>query len=308
MLKTRAVLLAKEEVTYNTDPVPTAGANAVLVENLAISFDGARMAERAPVRPSLGKLKNLFAGTLVQLSFDVEIKGSGAAGTAPELGVLLKGCGFGETVVASTSVAYAPASSAHKSLTFYVYEDGLRYNVTGARGSVTASLQTAQVGKLSFTFTGHLAGPTDVALATPTYNSAVPPVVINAPFSIDSYSAVISKIDFDMGLEVAKPDNIAATDGYGEIRITGRAVTGTIDPEAVLVAAYDWVTKWKSSASYALTSGLIGATAGNRYTLTMPAVVYSEIGTGDREGILTREVGFQATESAGDDEVSILFS
>ncbi|MCK7495178.1 MAG: hypothetical protein MZW92_31855 [Comamonadaceae bacterium] len=45
----------------------------------------------------------------MQLTFDVEIKGSGAAGTAPELGVLLKGCGFGETVVAVTSVTYAPA-------------------------------------------------------------------------------------------------------------------------------------------------------------------------------------------------------
>ena len=307
MLKTRAVLLAKEEVTYNTDPVPTAGANAILVENLAVSFE-ARRAERAPLRPSLGKLKSLYAGALVNLSFDVEIKGSGAAGTAPELGVLLKGCGFGETVVAVTSVAYSPASSAHKSLTFYVYEDGLRYNITGARGTVTGSLQTAQVGKLTFNFTGHYAGPTDVAIATPTYNSAVPPVVINAPFTIDSFAAVIAKIEFDMGLELAKPDNIAATDGYGQIQLTGRAVTGSVDPEATLVAGYDWVTKWKSSAAYALTSGLIGATAGNRYTLTMPAVVYTELGAGDREGILTRELAFMATESAGDDELTLTFT
>lgn len=308
MLKTRSVLLAKAEITYNTDPVPTAGANAILVENLALSWDGARRAERMPARPSLGKVKSLHAGTLLQLSFDVEIKGSGAAGTAPELGVLLQGCGFGETIVPATSVAYAPASSGHKSLTFYVYEDGLRYVVSGARGQVTGSLQTAMAGKLSFTFTGHVTGPTDIALATPTYNSALPPVVINAPFSIDSYSAVISKLDFDMGLEVGKPDSIAATDGYGQIQITGRAVTGSVDPEATLVAAYDWVSKWKSSAGYALTSGVIGATAGNRYALTMPVVVYTELGNGDREGILTRDLKFMATESAGDDELVLTFT
>jgi len=308
MLKTRAVLLAKVESVYNTDSVPVEATNAILVENLATSYDGARMAERNPVRPSLGKVKNLFAGTLIQVSFDVEIKGSGAAGTAPELGVLLKGCGFAETVVGATSVTYLPASSAHSSLSMYVFEDGLRYIVTGARGAVTASLATANAGKLSFTFTGHLTGPADVALAAPTYNSAVPPVLISVPFSVDSYSAVISKLDFDMGLEVARPDNIAAADGYGQIQIIGRAITGSFDPEATLVAAYDWITKWKSSASYALTTGLIGATAGNRYTISMPAVVYSEVASGDREGILTREVKFQAVETTGDNEVSIAFT
>ena len=307
MLKTRSVLLAKAESTYNTDAVPVVGTNAILVENLAISYE-ARRAERSPVRPSLAKLKSLYAGALVSLSFDVEIKGSGAAGTAPELGVLLLGCGCAETIVPATSVTYKPASSSHSSLTFYVFEDGLRYIITGARGAPTGSLQTAQVGKLSFTFVGHFSGPTDVAVPTPTYNSAVPPVVINAPFTIDSYAAVISKIDFDLGNEVAKPDNIAATDGYGQITITGRAVTGSIDPEATLVATYDWVTKWKSSAGYALTSGLIGSVAGNRYTLTMPAVVYTELGAGDREGILTREIGFSATESTGDDEFSLVFT
>jgi len=308
MLKSRAVLLAKVETTYNTDAVPVEGTNAVLVENLSFSYDGARMAERMPVRSSLGKLKPVYAGTLAQLTFDVELKGSGAAGTAPELGVLLKGCGFGETVVASTSVTYKAASSNHSSLTFYYFEDGLKYIITGARGAVTMSLQTGATGKLSFTFTGHVAVPTDVALASATYNSTVPVPVIGASFSMDSYAAVISKLDCDWGLEVAKPDNLSATDGYGEIRITGRNVTGSVDPEATLVATYDWITKWRSSASYALATGTIGATAGNRYAVNMPAVVYTEIAAGDREGILTREVKFAAVESTGDDEVSLAFT
>lgn len=307
MLKTRAVLLAKIETTYNTDPTPSAASNAILVENLSHSFEGARMAERAAVRNSLAPLKSLYAGSLLSISFDAEIKGSGAAGTAPELGPLLRGCGFAETIVAATSVTYKPASSGHESLTFYLYEDGLRYIVTGCRGTVTASLQTGATGKLSFTFTGHFAGPADATLATPTYNATVPPVLVNVPFSIDSYSAVISKLDFDMGITLAKPDNIAATDGYGQLQITGRALTGTIDPEATLVSAYDWVTKWKSSASYALTTGVIGSTAGNRFAVSMPAVVYNEIANGDRDGILTREIKFQGVESSGDDEISIQF-
>lgn len=308
MLKTRAVLLAKVESTYNTDATPVAGTDAVLVEGLGFSWEGARMAERNPVRASLGKVKPVFAGTLGQIKFDVEIKGSGAAGTAPELGPLLKGCGFSETIVALTSVTYKHASGGGSSLTIYFYEDGLLYKMTGARGQPSASLKTGEIGKLSFTFVGHVTGPIDTALPTATYNSAVPPPVIAAAFSMDSYSAVVSKVDFDWGLAIAKPDNISATDGYGEIRITGRNVTGSVDPEATLVAAYDWITKWKSSASYALATGVIGATAGNKYAVNMPAVVYTEVGDGDRDGILTREIKFQAVESTGDDEISLAFT
>lgn len=308
MLSTRAVLLAKAESTYNTDPVPVEGTNAILVENLKHSYDSTRMAERMATRASLGKLKPVFAGQLGQLTFDVELKGSGAAGTAPELGVLLKGCGFAETVVVSTSVTYKHASSGHSSLTFYFFEDGMKYIMTGARGMVSMSLQTGATGKLSFTFTGHIATPTDVALATATYNATVPPPVIAGAFAIDSYSAVISKLDIDWGIELAKPDDLSASDGYGQIQITGRNVTGGFDPEAALVAAYDWITKWKSSAAYALTTGAIGATAGNKYTVTAPAVTYTEVASGDRSGILTRDLKCVFAESSGDDEVAIAFT
>jgi hypothetical protein len=145
-------------------------------------------------------------------------------------------------------------------------------------------------------------------LPTATYNSTVPAPVIAGAFSLDSYAAVVSKVDVDWGIEIAKPDNLSANDGYGEIRITGRNVTGSVDPEATLAATYDWITKWKSSAAYALATGPIGSTAGNIYAVSLPAVSYSEVSSGDREGILTRELKFTAAESSGDDEVSLVFT
>ncbi|MEK9725757.1 MAG: hypothetical protein VW405_20055, partial [Rhodospirillaceae bacterium] len=93
MLKTRHVLLAEIESAYNTDPTPTAADNAILVENLSWSYAGARMADRSgAVKPGLVPLKNLYAGTLMEVSFDCEIKGSGSAGTAPAFGPLLRAC------------------------------------------------------------------------------------------------------------------------------------------------------------------------------------------------------------------------
>lgn len=310
MLKTRSVVLAKIETTYNSDPTPTAGSNAILVENLAIAYEGARRAERNAVKPAMAPLKSLYAGALISVSFDVEIKGSGSAGTAPEIGPLLRACAMTETIVASTSVTYAPTSTPtlHESIYFYLYEDGLRYKVGGCRGSYTMSMAVAQKGMMSFKFIGHFSGPADVSIVSPTYNSTVPPVVIGAAFAVDSYSAIITKLDIDTGITVATPDNIAAADGYGDIRITAMAPTFTIDPEAVLVATYGFVTKWQSSGAYAMTTGTIGSTAGNRYTVTAPGAVYGELSSGDRNNILTREIKGMLTDTTTDNFLSIAFT
>jgi hypothetical protein len=309
MLKQLTVILAKVEATYNVDPVPTGAADAILVENPSWSLDSARRFERMPVKASLAPLKSLYGGSLMTVSFDVEVKGSGAAGTPPEIGVLLRGCGFGETIVASTSVEYEPVSTALKSITIYYYEDGIRRILTGCRGNVNFSAEVGGPGKLSFAFTGHYSAPTDVAVATPTFDTTVPSVWLGmASFLVDSYAAVITKLAFDMGNEVAKPGTIIAADGYGEIRITRRNVTGSMDPEQTLVATYNWINKWQTVATGALTCGTLGTVAGNRYLLTMPALTWSSLAPADKEGISTFEAAFEARESASDDEISFLFT
>ena len=308
MLVNRTVITAKIESVYNTDPVPTGAANAILVEKPSWSNEGARMVERPAVRSTLASLKPIYAGSLVGIKFSCELKGSGAAGTAPEIGVLLRACAMGETVVASTSVTYKPVSSSIESCTIYFYDDGTLWKATGCRGNASFSLDTGGKGMVDFSFTGHVSGPTDVALATPTYNATIPPPIIGASFSVDSYSAVIAKLAFDLGNTLAKPANMSASDGYAALQITKRDIKGSFDPEHSLVATYNWLSKWRASSSGALATGTIGSTAGNRYAVSMPAVFYRDIAPGDREGVRTLAVGFGAAESTTDDEVSIAFT
>jgi hypothetical protein len=309
MIKQLSVILAKVEATYNVDPVPVAATDAVLVENPSWGFDSARRHERMPAKVSLAPLKSLYGGSLMAMSFDVEVKGSGTIDTPPELGVLLRGCGFAETITGATSVGYKPASSLHKSITIYYFEDGIRRVLTGARGNCTFSGEVGMPAKFSFNFTGHYSDPTDVVLPTPTYDTTVPQVLLGmSSFLVDGFAAVVSKLTFDMGNEVAKPGTIIAADGFGEIRISRRNVTGSMDPEQTLVATYNWVNKWKTVATGALTTGTLGSVAGNRFLLTMPALTWSSLAPGDKTGISTFEAGFEARESAGDDEVSLLFT
>ena len=304
----REVLLFKIETTYNTDAVPVEGVDALLVENLSHSLEGLRMVERAPIDGSIAKKQSVYGGTLMSVTFDMEIKGSGAAGTAPESGAPLRGCGMGETIVASTSVAYSPVSSSHESATIYFYEDGSLYKLTGCRGSVSGALETGEFGKFSFTFTGHLASKTDVSLPSPSYDSTLPAPLINVPFTIGGYAAVINNLSFDLGIELATPPSISATDGYSTVLITGRDVNGSFDPEATLVADQDFLGDLQSSATNALACGVIGSVAGNRYRIDMPAVSYRELSPGDRDSLRTYEIGYGASESTTDDEITILFT
>lgn len=308
MLNHRSVLLAKVEGTYNTDSVPTGASNAMLIEKLSWGFANARMAVRAPLRTSQGELKHLYAGTLISFKFDVEIKGSGSAGVAPEFGPLLKACQFGETVVGATSVTYKPASSGGSSLSMYFYRDGKLIKATGCVGKVTGSLAVGQTAKLSFEFMGHFVSETDAAVATPTYLATVPVPVIAAAFSLDSTTFALTKLDFDMGITIATPDNIVATDGFGTLQIVDRKPVCSLDPEDVVVATYNFVTKWQSGAAVAFATGVIGSVAGNKFQITAPALTISEESPGDKGGITTRELKLMMAESTTDDELSLVLT
>lgn len=310
MLVNREGILAKVEPlgTYNTDPTPVAGTDDVLIENPAWSPEGLNMIDRPTVRASIGTVKHIYAGMMKTISFDVELKGSGTAGTPPEVGPLLRACGLGETIVASTSVTYAPVSTGHESCTIYYFQDGKRHVLTGCRGNATLNLQAGSYGKWTFTMMGHSGASTDVSFPTLTYDSTVPVPLTGLSFSIDSYSAIVNTLSLDLGNDIQTPSSLAQSDGYGESRIIERDVKGTLDPEEVLVATYDFESKLRSGATFSMTTGAIGSTGGNIVTVTCPAVSYRNIGPGSREGIRTAELEIGCAESSGDDEISIAFT
>lgn len=308
MIINREVILVKEEVTYNLDPVPVEGVDAVLVEQPAWASEGLRMNERPAVRASIGMLQHVYGGMLQTLTFDVEMKGSGTAGTAPEMGVLLQCCGMLETLVAVTSATYTPASTGHKSCTIYYYQDGTLLKLTGCRGTVNFNLEVGALPKASFTMTGHIATVTDVALASPTYDTTIPAPFINAAFDIGGYAAAIGAWTFDMGIELAMPPTPSAVDGFGEIQIVKRDVSGSIDPEHQLVATAPFDADLRAGTNMTLASGAIGSVAGNIINIAHPVIYYRELAPGDRDGIRTLDTTYAAVESTTDDEVSIAFT
>ena len=158
------LLLAKIESSYGSDPTPTGAANAILVRSLEITPFQSDAVERELIRGYMGNYEVLHANQRVEVTFEVEMVGSGAAGTAPAFGPVLKACGNSETVVTSTSVTYAPVSSSFDSVTLYYYTDGVRHKVTGARGSFSISAEVGAIPVISFTMIGIYNAPDDLSL------------------------------------------------------------------------------------------------------------------------------------------------
>lgn len=246
-----------------------------------------------------------------RITFRAELKGPGASYSAsvkPALGTYLRACGFAETVVAGTSVTYAPASAGVPSITLWLYEDGLVKKLKGARGNVRISGEVGGIMYADFEFVGNYDGVADLAIVSPTYEATVPPILQGATFTVDSYAAVIRSISLDMGNSLQLRESVASTTGHLSAVITARSPSGSIDPEATTVSAYNWYGKWIANNAGALSLGAVGSSQYNRYTITAPKVVYTGIRESSRSGIDVNEISFALAMNTGDDELSIQFT
>ena len=88
----------------------------MLVSGLEVTPLQVDLIDRDFIRPYLGNSPKVVSRRMVQVKFDVELSGSGAAGTAPKWGQILMACGFAEGVAAGTSVTYSPVSSSFSSV------------------------------------------------------------------------------------------------------------------------------------------------------------------------------------------------
>jgi hypothetical protein len=306
------VILAKIESVYNTDPVPTAGANAVLVQSVVPKVSGLRMVQRPVIKANLNNVQAVYGGQLTELSFDCEIKGSGAAGTAPEIGVLFRGCGLHETVVGATSVTYTPLSSAHESITLYWYEGGKKlHKITGARGDYTIKVSAGGIMLVSFKFTGHYSAPTDVSIPTPTYLTTVPRAALAMTITVGAVAVVARDWSVAAGQTIAMPPSIQAPDGYSEIQITDQNFSGTMTIESELAAVIDVDTELQNGTAVTFSPGTLGSVAGNKFALTSATngLYWTSRDWTDAEGLRLRTMPFGLVDSAaGNDALSMAFT
>lgn len=292
------VFLGEVEVTYNTDPTPTDAANAIEVFQPSWNFEGLSFIQRRPVRNQVNLQQGIFAGTLRKISGMIEITGSGTAGTTPRWAPILRACGMTLVNTPATSDVFTTAEPAnHNSATFYLFEGGKRYIVTGCRGTGRFVMPARDRLMFEFEMVGHSSEPTDVAVSTltPVYDDIVPnPVIGLTGLDMGGFSTglEINTLNLDLGNALTLSGSIRATDGYGEIIIPERDMQGSFDPEATNKATNDWENDFKSGTLLALDTGTVGGTAGNRWRLQATDCYYRNMTPADRDSVRTYDMPF----------------
>ncbi len=311
ILSNRVVLAGKAESTEGT-AVALVGADA---NNLIMEpkYDAdIPMFRRKMLSNSLSPQGETATTRASGVMFKLEVKGSGTPGTAPAAGKYLRSCGFKEVISAGVSVTYSPESAIANvpTMTIATYRDGLKKMTRGARGNLKYAAKAGEPGMFELEFIGVDVDVTDVALPTPSGVETTKPFpFLSANFSIASFAAFISQMQFDMGSELVRRGDVNQSCGFISALITDRYPKGSFDPEDELVATHDWYGRWKGD-----TTGLLtwrnGSAAGNIVTFTVPKAQYAKIAEADRNGIATLNADFtmQKNSDAGDDELSIAFT
>jgi len=311
-LTRKKFLIAKIESAYGSDPTPVGGSDAIQVTNLEVTPIESDNVQAAAYQGFIGNSTRgtLVANKRVSVTFDVELSGSGTAGTAPAFGPLLKACGLSETIVAVTSVTYAGVSSSFDSATIYCFYDGTRHKITGARGTVSFNMTAGQFPTASFVMTGIYNAPDDTALSGTftVANQAAALEINDTNVTTATFHGVTSvrleSLDLALNNEVLYKETASSQ----EVLITNRTPGGTAVIEAPAVGTTDYFAK-ATAVTTGNSSFVIGATGGNIITLTMAQTDITGVSYGDTNGVISLSMPYLALPTtSGNDEISLAFT
>jgi hypothetical protein len=194
-----------------------------------------------------------------------------------------------------------PVSENFESLTLEMHRDGVKHLMPGCFGTFEITAQAGNFANIKWNFTGAFNTPTDDANPTPTFETAIPSQIELARLHLDSFQPVVEKFTFNQHNDIQIRPDVSSTDGYIGARIVGRKPEGGIDPEADLVANYDFWGKF-AAASRIPFQMRAGSAAGNTVWMLAPSTQYSGMTYTDRQGILAYDAGLKFSRVNGNDE------
>jgi len=313
-------ILAGIETTYGVDVVPSGIANAMLVSNVSVNPLNAQYADRALIRPFMGGSEQLVGTAFKEASFEVELVGSGTAGTAPAWAPLLRACGFAQVLTASTRVDYLPITNGQESVTIYAFSDGVRHVLRGARGRVQFLAVVGDIPRMIFNFQGIDGGDSAVTNPSVTLTAFMQPQAVNdantgdvifggthsptgAPAIASGTPYTSQGLEIDMGLSV----NFTPMLGQETIDITDRSATGNTTLDLTEAQEVTLINAVRNATLQSI--GLLhGTVTGRRSLIWLPSVQLTNPSKADVNGKLVQRFDLRALPVSGNDEVRIVTS
>lgn len=302
----KMLLLAKVQTADGVDAAPTGAANAILCRAVAPEPISGEQVERALIRPYKGNSGKLFVGEHRKMTFEVELAGSGTAGTAPAWGPLLRAAGFAETITVGTDVTYDPVSEGEPLLTLYCYLDGTKYAMLDCKLNVSFELNAKAIPVMKFEAIGTYVPPAEVVMPTGVdYTKFIQPKTVgktNTPtFTFHGLAACTSVFSIAWGNTLSWRELINCAGA----RSADRKPTGNITMELPKVTTKNWAEVVREGAIGAA-SLVHGTTPGNIVELALPQIQCGIYSLNDEDSVAMMAMPFDLQPLAGDDELQII--
>jgi len=302
----RAMLFVLEGA-YNDGTTDPAAINALKLRDLSLTPMTGSDVERKAVRPYYGNSPKAPGEKFVELNIELEAAPSGAAGTAPKYGDLLRCCGMSEAIVVATSVTYAPISDNEESGVFFVNMDGNLHKGRGARGTVSLTANAGEIPywkiKLVALFSPVEAGAIPAGIDVSSWLDSL--VVNNTNTETLTFMGTecsFSKFSFDVAADVSQKNVV----GNLGVEIVGRKPSGSISIEDPGVSGKNFFDSHEK-AEYGTCVLTHGKTAGNIIEVTMSKVSHEAPSYGDNKGTQMLDMKYTPEPISGNDEYAIVF-
>lgn len=300
--KMKRLLLTMAVFNATADPALTVGEDYIAAGETAVhirtknaeltyNVDGV---SRELDDATLGFKPQLLMGAHFTIDAEIETAGSGAAGTKPAYGDIVRTAAFGEAISAGVSVTYTQLDDdSWPDATFYFYAAGRNHKLLNAQTNISWTLGNGAVPTYKITITGIYGGVVTGAIPTPTFTQIKPVQVCNqyTTFTLDSVEYALVNYTNDQKNEV----NYTDIPGYEGVSIDDIAPEGEIEILCPDHADFDPFAIVRSEADvYLALSCVHGTTAGNILTFANPQIQILGVGYGEFEGKRTFKMPYGA--------------
>ena len=217
---------------------------------------------------------------------------------------------FVDGLAIAALTTYYPGDEDHKAISVSRYiEDAIVEKSVGSKmvSMAMSGFETGAMAKFEFGFEGLYPDREVSAIGyTPSFDSALPPIILSACIYQDGVALPVNSVGFSVENELGKITSTCAAKGTISSRVTGRGITGTIDP----YKQNDDIAQWEkfedgdeySIFGYAKVPTGVTGEYGDVFAFYMPYCLSTELGEGDQDGILKDSITFNAGGGSDQDE------
>ncbi len=296
--------LTKIETTYGLDAGPVE-ADRIIMSNVTFRPLVAQRLSRELMLPFHGNQGVMLTDMYATIEGDIELAGSGAAGTPPLWGSMARICAMRELVTATKDVRYKRADNPLESATIFFIMDRVRHVLLGARGTVTLTWSSSAIPRGRFSISGLLGTITDL-VSNPVISRAgwitpVPVSKANTTMKLHGWNAVAQTLTLNIGNTVTPQFLI----GDEAILISGGSATGNTVVQGKKLSDIDWFSIAKARTRGAL-EFQHGTQAGNIVGLIASGIEVGEPEPGSWNGILNYSMALDYCVTNGFDDFELI--